>query len=42
MRITLLMLALLCLMAGLNGCNTIKGIGQDVARAGNGIANAAR
>ncbi len=36
---TLLALALTCLLAG---CNTVKGVGQDVQKAGDAIERAAK
>ena len=36
------MLALLAAAALLAGCNTVKGMGQDLQRAGGAIENAAR
>ncbi|KAF1044410.1 entericidin A/B family lipoprotein [Xylophilus sp.] len=35
-------LAFLCCTFMLAGCNTVKGMGQDVQRAGNAIERAAR
>ena len=35
------LLALSALFAVLAGCNTVKGVGQDVQRAGSAIENAA-
>ncbi len=35
-------LFLLCLGFALAGCNTVKGIGQDVQRAGSAVENAAK
>ena len=40
MKITLATLLALCF--ALAGCNTIKGAGQDIQKAGNAIENAAR
>ena len=36
------MLALLAVAALLAGCNTVKGMGQDLQRAGGAIENAAK
>ena len=35
-------IALLGLAAGLSACNTVKGVGQDIQRAGNAIEDAAK
>ena len=35
-------LALLVTCFALSGCNTIRGIGQDVQRAGSAVSNAAK
>jgi predicted small secreted protein len=43
MRMTLTkMLALIATAALLAGCNTVKGMGQDLQRAGGAIENAAK
>ena len=35
-------IALLCLLTLLAGCNTVKGMGQDLQKAGEKIQNAAQ
>lgn len=37
-----LLLAVLTLMVSLSACNTIKGIGEDIAGIGNGLAGASQ
>ena len=37
-----LILALSAIAAALAGCNTVKGAGQDIQKAGNAIENAAK
>jgi predicted small secreted protein len=38
----ILALAAACLLVALSGCNTVKGVGQDVQKAGSAIENAAK
>ncbi len=40
MKKTSILLAVLILIPALAGCNTIKGIGQDLAGIGNGLSGA--
>ena len=41
-RLTLILAALLAVTAGLTACNTVKGVGQDVQKAGQTIEGAAK
>jgi len=38
----LLLLVLLAAMAGLSGCNTIEGAGQDIQRGGEAVSDTAK
>jgi predicted small secreted protein len=40
--IPLLALCALCALLGLSACNTVKGVGQDIQKAGEKIEDAAR
>lgn len=42
MRLTLVMLLCLALSTGLCGCETIKGAGKDIEKAGEAIQRAAK
>lgn len=42
MRLIVLILICLALMVGLGGCETVKGAGKDIERAGEAIQRAAK
>ncbi|GAB4209229.1 MAG: hypothetical protein Fur0019_15830 [Tibeticola sp.] len=42
MKRTLVTAAVIALLTALTGCNTVKGVGQDVQKAGSAIEKAAK
>lgn len=42
MKRIVMMFAVLAIAAGFMGCNTVRGVGKDVERAGEGIQNATK